>query len=66
MHFSAKTVRSCHAMTYRQIMRSSSCRAMIEQELSGAPSHESSHHKPAVKKKTAAKTAKHKSSARKR
>jgi hypothetical protein len=32
-HFSAKTIRSCHAMTYRQILRNSSCRAMIKQEL---------------------------------
>ena len=40
MHFSAKTIRSCHAMTYRQIMRNSSCRAMIKQELA-APSPKS-------------------------
>jgi hypothetical protein len=65
-HFSAKTVRSCHAMTYRQILRSSSCRAMISEELSGSSGRAASRHKAAAKKKTAAKTAKHKSSPRKR
>jgi hypothetical protein len=44
MHFSAKTVRSCHAMTYRQIIRNSSCRAMIKQELAApAPTHRANH-----------------------
>ena len=59
MHFSAKTVRSCHAMTYRQIIQNSSCRAMIEQELAApAPKHRASHqasahHKAAPHSKTA-------------
>jgi hypothetical protein len=58
VHFSAKTVRSCHAMTYRQIMRSSSCRTMIKQELAAAPAHRTSHkasahHKATVHKKAA-------------
>lgn len=54
MHFSAKTVRSCHAMSYREIMRSSSCRAMIKQELAApAPKHRTSH-KASPKHKTAA------------
>lgn len=54
MHFSAKTVRSCHAMSYRQIMRSSSCRAMIKQELAApAPKHRTSH-KASAKHKAAA------------
>jgi hypothetical protein len=44
MHFSAKTIRSCHAMTYRQIIRNSSCRTMIKQELAAAaPKHRTSH-----------------------
>jgi hypothetical protein len=44
VHFSAKTVRSCHAMTYRQIIRNSSCRAMIKQELAApAPTHRTNH-----------------------
>ena len=62
MQFSAKTVRSCHAMTYRQILRSSSCRTMISQELS-APSAKRA--KPASKKNAAAKAVKHKARARK-
>ena len=59
VHFSAKTVRSCHAMTYRQIMRNSSCRAMIKQELAApAPTHRTSHkatahHKAGSRSKTA-------------
>jgi hypothetical protein len=44
VHFSAKTVRSCHAMTYRQIIRNSSCRAMIKQELAApTPTHRANH-----------------------
>ena len=62
--FSAKTVRSCHAMTYRQILRSSSCRAMISQELAGsAAKRDSKRARPAAK--TKAKAVKHKGSARK-
>ena len=65
MHFSAKTVRSCHAMTYRQIMRSSSCRAMMSQELSASPpSRHAPHAKAAAKKKAAVKTARHKTAAK--
>jgi hypothetical protein len=44
VHFSAKTVRACHAMTYRQIMRSSSCRTMISQELAAPAPKSSSKH----------------------
>ena len=56
-HFSTKTVRSCHAMTYRQIMRSSSCRTMMAQELaaparrdrkSDRASHRTTSHKAAA------------------
>ena len=39
LHFSRKTIRQCHAMSYRQIMRHSSCRAMMKQELAAAPKH---------------------------
>jgi hypothetical protein len=48
-------------MTYRQIMRSSSCRAMIQQELAAsvpkprATHKASAHDKAAAHKKTAAK-----------
>jgi hypothetical protein len=62
MHFSAKTVRSCHAMTYRQIIRNSSCRAMIKQELAApaathrtnhkASAHRATHHGTAAHSKT--------------
>ena len=62
--FSAKTVRACHAMTYRQILRSSSCRAMISQELAGSGAkRDSKRARPAAK--TKAKAVKHKGSARK-
>jgi hypothetical protein len=58
--FSAKTVRLCHAMSYRQIMRSSTCRTMIKQELSETPRKDrGTHGKPAVKK-AASSIAKHK------
>lgn len=32
-HFSKRTIRQCHAMTYRQIMRHRNCRVMMKQEL---------------------------------
>ena len=38
MHFSRKTIRLCHGMEYRQIMRHNSCRALMKQELA-APAH---------------------------
>lgn len=53
--FSAKTVRACHAMTYRQILRSSSCRAMISQELAGSGAkRDSKRARPAAKTKAKA------------
>ena len=57
MHFSAKTIRSCHAMTYRQIIRNSSCRAMIKQELGAAPApkHRASK-KASARQKTASRS----------
>ena len=67
MHFSAKTVRSCHAMTYRQIMRSSSCRAMIKQELAARPTKARSSHKAGAKHNSSrSKTARRHSTAKKR
>jgi hypothetical protein len=41
-HFSHRTVRSCHGMNYRQIMRHPSCRLLMKQEL-GATAHR--HHR---------------------
>jgi hypothetical protein len=35
-HFARRTVRSCHGMTYRQIMRHGSCRSLMRQELAAA------------------------------
>ena len=47
-------------MSYRQIMRSSTCRTMIKQELSETPRKDrGTHGKPAVKK-AASSIAKHK------
>jgi hypothetical protein len=54
LHLSRKTIRSCHAMSYRQIMRHSSCRALMKQELA-APvhghrtSHRATHHKASAR-----------------
>ena len=50
-HFSTKTVRSCHAMTYRQIMRSSSCRTMMAQELAAPTPKQRASHKTSAKHK---------------
>jgi len=38
VHASRLTIRRCHSMTYKQIMRHGSCRALMRQELS-APKH---------------------------
>ena len=45
-HVSKRTIRRCHSMTYNQIMRHGSCRALMRQELK-APErrhHHASHH----------------------
>ena len=50
---SAKTIRRCHDMSYKQIMRSSSCRALMKQELSGLEHrdrHASRHEKAASRR----------------
>lgn len=47
---SARTIRRCHGMSYKQIMRSSSCRALMKQDLSGLEHrdrHASRRHKAA-------------------
>ena len=36
---SRKTVRKCHAMSYKQIMRSDTCRALMKQELGAGERH---------------------------
>jgi hypothetical protein len=54
MHFSTKTIRSCHGMTYRQIMRHNSCRALMKQELAApAHGHRTIHHKASANHKIA-------------
>jgi hypothetical protein len=42
-HFSRKTIRSCHAMKYSQILRHSSCRALMKQELAATTAHRHRH-----------------------
>lgn len=51
MHASKKTIRKCHSMTYSQIMRSSSCRALMRQDIAGAeqPRHHAKHDRKASK-----------------
>jgi len=62
MHFSRKTIRSCHGMSYRQIMRHPSCRALMKQELA-APTHR---HRAARHKASAHKARRHHSARRRR
>jgi hypothetical protein len=40
---SRKMVRKCHAMSYRQIMRSDTCRALMKQELGASERHAKRH-----------------------
>jgi hypothetical protein len=52
-HFSRRTIRSCHGMNYRQIMRHSSCRALMSQEIAAAAhrNHRATHrHRTAAHK----------------
>ena len=51
VHASKKTVRKCHSMTYQQIMRSSSCRALMRQDIEGAekPRHQAKHDRKSSK-----------------
>ena len=52
MHLSKRTIRQCHSLSYRQIMRHKYCRALMRQELEAAEHrhrhashrHRSTHH----------------------
>lgn len=47
VHVSKRTIRRCHSMTYKQLMRDGSCRVLMRQELN-APErrhHGASHHR---------------------
>jgi hypothetical protein len=47
-YFSKRTVRQCHRMTYKQIMRHKYCRTMMEQDLASTKQHRHhAHHRPA-------------------
>jgi len=56
-HFSRRTIRSCHAMNFRQIMRHSSCRLLMRQELATTAAHR--HHQATRHHKMAAHRARH-------
>jgi len=58
VHASKQTIRKCHNMTYKQIMRSSSCRALIRQDIEGAekPRHGAKHDRHSSKRDPKAKT----------
>lgn len=45
VHASKRTISRCHKMTYSQIMRESSCRALMKQDLETAESRHASHQK---------------------
>lgn len=55
---SKRTIRKCHGMTYSQIMHSSSCRALMKQELDSADhrqthaskKHKTAHHRAVTKR----------------
>ena len=49
-HFSRRTIRACHAMNYRQILRHSSCRLLMKQELAATARHAKRHHKKTTHK----------------
>jgi hypothetical protein len=49
-HFSRATIRACHKMNYRQILRHSSCRLLIKQELAATAHHAKRHHKKSTHK----------------
>jgi len=67
MHFSRKTIRSCHGMSYRQIMRHPSCRALMKQELAApAHRHRATHHKATRHKASAHNARRHHSAKRRR
>jgi hypothetical protein len=44
-HFSKRTIRQCHGMTYKQIMRHRNCRTMMKQDLEARQHrHRPAHH----------------------
>lgn len=60
VHLSRKTIRQCHGMSYRQIMRNSNCRALMSQELEAASArHQSKHRHSATQRHKAAKKSAH-------
>ena len=42
-HFSARTIRQCHRMSYRQIMRHDSCRTLMRRDLAAAAARHRHH-----------------------
>jgi hypothetical protein len=61
VHLSRRTIRQCHAMNYKQIMKHGNCRALMRQELAAAD-----HHRRTTAHKHKAKTARHHSTKRHR
>ena len=49
VHLSRKTIRQCHAMSYKQIMGHKNCRALMQQELAAADRHRATAHKHKAK-----------------
>ncbi len=49
VHLSRKTIRQCHAMSYKQIMKHSNCRALMRQELAAADHQRASAHRQKAK-----------------
>lgn len=54
VHASKRTIRECHKMSYKQIMRHSICRALMRQDLEVAEHrhHRSSHHQRATHRRS--------------
>ncbi|MFL6720770.1 MAG: hypothetical protein ACJ8FT_03060 [Sphingomonas sp.] len=68
VHLSRKTIRQCHEMSYKQLMRNSNCRSLMRQELDTAESrhHKAAHvHKAAARRHKAERREHHRSSRRK-
>jgi hypothetical protein len=51
-YFSKRTIRQCHAMSYKQIMAHRYCRTMMKQELAAQPTHHAQHRKAAHSRKS--------------
>lgn len=52
VYFSKRTIRQCHAMSYKQIMAHRYCRTMMKQELAAQPTHHAQHRKAAHSRKS--------------